>query len=106
MKLHSKTDTIILLLSDARGIYIPRDFVCDDQGHIAVKHCNRWHIRPEDRRILKNPDHDLYWDVWDSVLNKAFFLATESDDSMPGKWFLYQDGDLFAYHESHEWGED
>ena len=32
-------DAIVLLLSDARGIYIPRDFLTDDRNEIAWDHC-------------------------------------------------------------------
>lgn len=80
-----KLENIEILLSDARGIYIPRDFV---QGFDLSK----WScISESDIEILQNPENDFYWDSWESVLNSAKFTA---DD---GRVFtLWQDGDLFA----------
>jgi hypothetical protein len=76
---------IELLLSDARGIYIPRDFVqCFDS--------KAWHLKSEDiRALLKSPDSHYYWDVWDHVLSFAYFV-----DDKDRTWRLYQEGDLFA----------
>lgn len=77
---------IELLLTDARGIYIPRDFAMyfEDMDHVS----------DEDMEILKaGPDHEQYWDAWDAVLQNASNVVN-------GKvWRLYQDGDLFAYCE-------
>ena len=76
---------ISLLLSDARGIYIPRDFV---EGFDLTK----WQgITPEDAETLKNPDDEWYWEAWQNVLNSARYTHTD------GRVFsLYQDGDLWA----------
>lgn len=94
----------ILILSDARGRYIPRDFVCnEDATEPAKEHCDRWHIDQEDREILMNPEHEHYWETWESVENYAFFEATEADKILPGTWTLYQDGDLYAIHEDYVW---
>ena len=80
-----KLDNVEILLSDARGIYIPRDFV---QGIDLT----RWEgISESDIEILQNPDDEFYWEAWDSVLQNAKFIA---DD---GRVFsLWQDGNLFA----------
>ena len=74
-----------LLLSDARGIYIPRDFASD---------CTGWdNISDQDRKILENgPEHELYWDTWYEVLDTAFY-----EDKNGNTWHLFQDGDLFVY---------
>ncbi len=76
---------IQLLLSDARGIYIPRDFV---QGFDLEK----WHIDAENwaAETCNDPDNEHYWDAWDQVLNNAYFIDNGK------KYTLYQDGDLFA----------
>lgn len=76
---------IELLLSDYRGIYIPRDFVqCFDS--------KAWHIVSEDcRDLLKGPYSNDYWEIWEHVLSFAFFIDTDGKT-----WRLYQDGDLFA----------
>jgi hypothetical protein len=80
---------IELLLSDSRGIYIPRDFAMY-HGDIMDG------VSAEDMEILKaGPDHELYWEAWDSVLQNATATATHN-----GKvWRLWQDGDLWAYCE-------
>ena len=75
-----------LLLSDARGVYIPRDFALyiEDMDNVTA----------EDKEILSaGPDHEWYWETWDSVLDKA-------SSTINGKvWRLWQDGDLWAYCE-------
>ena len=37
-----KLDNVLLLLSDARGTYIPRDFVTNAYNKVAVEHCQAW----------------------------------------------------------------
>jgi hypothetical protein len=75
-----------LLLSDSRGVYIPRDWAmyCQDMDGVSA----------EDMEILKaGPDHEWYWEAWDSVLSNAHGVVN-------GKtWRLWQDGDLWAYCE-------
>ena len=77
---------IELLLSDSRGIYIPRDWAmyCQDMDG----------VRPEDMEVLKaGPDHEWYWEAWNNVLSNAHSVHN-------GKtWRLWQDGDLWAYCE-------
>lgn len=82
------SDNVILLLSDARGIYIPRDFV--ESVNFGE---DGWQgVSAEDREILLNPDHEWYWETWDSVLSNAHFVHKDS-----GKvYHLHQDGDLWA----------
>jgi hypothetical protein len=75
-----------LLLSDSRGIYIPRDWAtyCQDMDNVTA----------EDMEILKTgPEHEHYWEAWNDVLQNAFSVVN-------GKvWRLWQDGDLWAYCE-------
>ena len=75
---------IQLLLSDARGVYIPRDFI--DNFNL-----DKWHIDTKYAHLLSSPDNDWYWDYWDVVLCVAYFV-----DELGNKWGLYQDGDLWA----------
>lgn len=80
-----------LLLSDARGVYIPRDFVeCYDP--------KAWNIEDEDVAILQQDpygeDSCLLWDTWVYVLDHASYT-----DENGHTWRLYQDGDLWAYCE-------
>lgn len=76
-------NAVEILLSDTRGIYIPRDFV-ESFDQIA------WGIEDgdEDWETCKDPDSEWYWDAWDSILDKAKHQTTGHT--------LYQDGDLFA----------
>ena len=76
-----------LLLSDARGVYIPRDFAD------FAEHWNG--VTPEDLEILRaGPDHQDYWDAWSMVTIDAHYV-----DSDGNVWRLWQDGDLWAYCE-------
>jgi len=84
----SKFSNIEILLSDARGIYIPRDFFQDFD-------LEKWHLKDEDLTALNDPENENYWDVWDHVLNKAYF---EIDGK---KYHLYHDGDLLAVAYDH-----
>jgi len=79
-----------LVLSDRRGIYIPRDFA------EVVRAFTCWSgFKDEDIEILlQGPDHEHYWDAWDSVLG-----STKFTDSRDRTWYLYQDGDLWIYNE-------
>ena len=75
---------IQLLLSDSRGIYIPRDFIeCFD--------LNQWNIDSKYIERLSSPDNDFYWDNWELVLNNAKHI-----DNGGNVWTLWQDGDLWA----------
>lgn len=75
---------IQLLLSDSRGIYIPRDFIeCFD--------IDKWNIDSKYIERLSSPDNEWYWDNWDVVLNNAYSI-----DKNGNKWHLWQDGDLWA----------
>lgn len=81
-------DNLILLLSGARGIYIPRDFAQEfDFGE------DGWQgVSAEDRDTLSDPENEWYWDTWHTVLNNAHYT-----DKASGKVYnLYQDGDLWA----------
>ena len=71
-----------LLLSDVRGIYIPRDFA---KGFDL----NAWHI-DFDVSALSDLEGEFYWDTWERVLNEAYFLKGEY------RFTLWQDGDLWA----------
>lgn len=81
----AKLENVSLLLSDARGVYIPRDFV---EGFDLSK----WEgINPRDIEICKNPEHECYWDSWSGILDSAAYTAPD------GRVFcLHQDGDLWA----------
>lgn len=82
-----------LILSDARGVYIPRDFVTDQYNEIAVDHCARWNISIVDAEILAaGPESEFYWETWETVLNTARYIDVDG-----AEFILFQDGDLFAF---------
>lgn len=90
--IEQKDRTAQILLSDARGIYIPRDF---------LPFANRLEkpMSEADKACLENPENDYYWEVWEEVLNGKYGALV--DDSGE-RWILWQDGDLYAVHESFE----
>lgn len=80
-----KLENVTLLLSDARGIYIPANFV-------EAYNPTDWHVKPEDAAILAaGPDHELYWDTWSDVEQYAYYVSVDGR-----RFTLYQDGDLWA----------
>lgn len=84
----------MLILSDARGIYIPRDFLTDRFNEIAWDHCAAWGLNDSNKDHwidAANPDSEFYWDSWDWILNNAKFAAENGDI-----YRLHQDGDLWG----------
>ena len=49
-------------------------------------------VSTEDRVILLDPDHEDYWEVWNSVLTFAHYFDKESGKN----YHLHHDGDLWA----------
>lgn len=91
-------EKIILLLSDSRGVYIPQNFAEDFRiagvDGLTESDANVvCGIDPDDIAILRaGPDHEQYWDVWDSVLSDAWWIDPETG----WRYTLHQDGDLWA----------
>ena len=92
--------SIELLLSDARGVYIPRDFVNDfdltNDGKVgwfskSKKVYKKSALSFLDKKCLANPDSDFYWDKWYWVLDNLYYIDEDGN-----KFELHQDGDLFA----------
>lgn len=83
------------ILSDARGVFIPRDFLTDDYNEIAWDHCTAWGLTEENAEHWQdaaNPDSEYYLEAWDWILNSARYTEKET-----GKVFtLYQDGNLWG----------
>lgn len=85
---------VIHILSDARGIYIPRDFLTDNHGDIARENCLAWGLTEASESWWLNaadPDAEGYWDAWSWVLDHAKFTTQDGDT-----YRLYQDGDLWG----------
>lgn len=77
-----------LLLSDSRGVYIPRDFM---QGFDL----EAWNICEPDE-ALNDPYNEWYWEAWQHVLDNAYMI-----DDKGVRWSLLQDGDLWAIREDY-----
>ena len=95
---------IKLLLSKARGIYIPQNFY--ESFNLSDWNINSDTVNGIDD--LSDPENDFYWDTWEDVLNNAFFIDKDGH-----KWVLYQDGELWAIcyelmtdEEKHNFGFD
>ena len=90
-------ETSKLLLSDSRGVYIPRDFAQDfrivgvDGVTEAESHAWRGIEAKDVETLQKGPEEEWYWEAWDSVLNDAYYV-----DSNGTRWTLHQNGDLWA----------
>lgn len=85
---NTKNITAELFLSDARGVYIPRDFA---QSIDLNKIPKKYH---DDLEFLANaePTTDGYWDTWQSILDNFQITPQEYPNE---NWSLYQDGDLW-----------
>lgn len=88
---------MILWLSDARGIYIPRDFA----GSFADRAKQVIGVTDEDWAILEaGPDHELYWDAWTDIEQNAIIHDGELTYS------IHNDGDCWLVPSGMEWDED
>jgi hypothetical protein len=97
---------VLLWLGDNRGQYIPRDFANSfvDRGKSVSG------VTPEDWAILEaGPDHELYWDTWDAVLNRA--IVTDEKGvrhrvEQDGDCWLVPEGMIFDDNEGWRWPVD
>ena len=74
-----------LLLNDSYGQYIPQKFY----QNFDLK---QWNINQNKYTDLNDPDSEIYWDSWNDLLSNAYCELNGQ------KWYLYQDGDLWAIH--------
>lgn len=80
----------ILFLSDARGIYIPRDFAK------GIKRDYVAGIAPDTWKCLEaGPDHEWYWEAWAEVERDAIV----TDPTTGIRYRVYQDGDCWLLPE-------
>ena len=84
-----------LILSSARGIYIPRDFATDYGPY--VKDCKKWAGNLE--ILERGPDEESYWDEWCRVLDNAVLVDT---DGREFTLFTGIDGDIFLLNDRNE----
>lgn len=91
---HEAVRAVNLILSDARGIYIPRDFLTDSDNAIAWEHCRSWGLTEDNAtqwQDAANPESEWYWEAWHWVLSHAKFTDKNGDI-----FILHQDGDLWG----------
>jgi len=92
----SKPD-MLLWLSDARGIYIPRDFA--DSFADRAKHVSG--VSAEDWTVLEaGPDHEWYWEAWQDVLDNAIVT-----DDAGTQFTVHQDGDCWLVPVGMSWDD-
>ena len=83
---------MMLLFSDASGIYIPQRFAHEMNFDRVTG------VKQDDISILSDgPDHEWYWEAWDAVLNDA--VLRDTDGTI---YTLYQDGDCWAIEQGAE----
>ena len=88
---------MMLWLSDARGIYIPRDFANSFSDLATITG-----IEPDDLEILKaGPDHEWYWEAWENVCKNAVIT-----DDKGNAFHVYQDGDCWLVPVGMEWSDE
>src|SRR3954454_3190252 len=89
---------MLLWLSDSRGQYIPRDFA----NSFADRSKSVSGVADDDWAILEEgPDHELYWDVWTEVCDRA-----EVTDEHGHKYHVWQDGDCWLVPVGMEWNDE
>ena len=80
-----------LLIDGNQGIYIPQQFA-KQYGQFMLKAG----LKEEMQILLNGPDDDLYWQVWDEVIDSL-------EISIGGiKHTLYENGDLWLIAEDEE----
>lgn len=87
-------EAVILILNEARGMYIPRDFISDESGVVDEEHCTSWGLSHDNRSCWAgaiNPCLGHYWDCWSWIIDNAEYITPEGDT-----YRLHQDGDLWA----------
>jgi hypothetical protein len=86
----------VLILSDAHGIYIPRNFTLNVARERVTE------VNDEDWATLAaGPDHEHYWEAWDVVLTNAIVT-----DDHSRRYRLHQDGDLWLIPVGMTWDEE
>lgn len=90
---------MLLWLSDARGVYIPRDFAlsfADRTKHVTGVSDEEWEILEAGPSL----ENEWYWDTWYEVEQNA--IVTDEKNI---KYTLLHDGDLWLIPEGMEYNE-
>lgn len=103
------TDKMEMILSDARGIYIPKNFVqmfFDIDGESTGNVCDRDGIAIGDSddhdhiidcvKICFDPYHEEYWDAWTVITDNVHVFKLVNNGMDKELFSLYQNGDLYA----------
>lgn len=91
---------MILWLSDARGVFIPRDFAQSFTNRSAVVEG----VTDEQWAILEagpSSENDWYCETWTEVCDSAIIT-----DEYNAKYRIYQDGDCWLVPVGMEWDEE
>jgi hypothetical protein len=88
----------ILLIDENQGVYIPKVFCkcCNPQNSYWVWDYENFY------EILLDVEHINYWDVWQEVLDNAYYI--DPNDNI--KYTLYQNNSLWAIPEGYIIPED
>lgn len=87
----------ILLLSDSRGVYIPRDFAREVKRECVSG------LAPDVLPILEaGPDHECYWDAWTIAESNA----RVTDPTTGVVYTVHHDGDCWLIPAGMEWSEE
>ena len=87
-----------LLLGDSHGIYIPKRWADEIEDE---EEAESYSVSWQDVLICQaGPDHELYWEAWNSILQSALWNENGED------WRLLQNGDLWAVRSDVEIPED
>jgi hypothetical protein len=71
---------VILLFDGGHGQYVPQFFA---ELYPEL-------LDEEQKEVLKDKDHDLYWEIWADVMDNVTITDAEGVE-----YYLYQDGDLW-----------
>lgn len=95
-----------LLITDASGQYIPKEFVQDffikgftDPELIEKSVSYFTDINPDWCSDCLDSDNEFYWDSWTMILNNARIVLDGEE------YYLYQDGDLWLIPASFQYCE-
>lgn len=89
---------MLLWLSDARGVFIPRDFAnsfSDRSKSVSGVTDEGWAI------LESGPDHEQYWDAWCEIMD----CATITDEEGV-KYHIWQEGDCWLVPDGMQWDEE
>lgn len=88
---------MMLWLSDARGVFIPRDFAASFADRAKAVSG----VSDEDWQTLEaGPDEEWYWEAWENVLRDAVVT-----DEHGVKYRVHQDGDCWLIPEGMEYND-